>query len=220
MTVNVDNIPATITSVDMDLGNDSAKVWGQPGDVTGIIRGTYLAGGKVSIAEKTDLGISGDPETIDESSTDAALHFKMTLSKAIPSGKTLTFTVTKQDKTGKSVQSLPYVLAVQYNGPVAPEDPFQIKVGDSSLDMANPILNMTGKDLDKLASVSLVATDGSVVGGTLPASVAAGAASISVSFPKDKLKPGMTYFVRYQATGSAKPVDLNKITVKPSGTAS
>lgn len=112
MMVNVDRIPATITSVNFDDGNDKAATWGV-GDHKGIIRGNYLKGGTITIDEAKQIG---DPKiTVDtENSNDQELHFSLALKQKVDPGTQLTFRVTKKDKDGNKVQGLPYVVPVQY----------------------------------------------------------------------------------------------------------
>lgn len=108
MTVDITKVPATITSIDMDNGNDSADTW-KASTQTGVIHGSFLTSGTPDIKEAKDLGIT-DIKAVSTGSSDTELHFTMTLSKAIPASTKLTFTVTKTDNAGNQVNSMPFVL--------------------------------------------------------------------------------------------------------------
>lgn len=114
MTVDVASIPGKIDTVTVDKEDDPAT-WSKAGDVTGTIRGSFLSGAKVKIAEAGKLGIT-DIATMDKGSNDEVLHFKMKLTKAIPSGTTLTVSVVKTDKQGRSYESTAKTYKVNYKG--------------------------------------------------------------------------------------------------------
>jgi hypothetical protein len=108
MTVDVDTVPANITSVDVDIPADktSSSMWQTAATLTGVIRGSFLSNGTPVIVGSDDLGIK--IAAVADGSTDTALHFKITLSKALPTTQTkLTFQV-KKTKSGTSVQSANY----------------------------------------------------------------------------------------------------------------
>jgi len=108
MTIDVTKVPATITSIDMDNGNSNADTW-KASTQTGVIQGSFLTNGTPNIKEAKDQGITGI-KAVTEGSSDTTLHFTMTLSKDIPDGTKLTFTVTKKDNDGNTVTSMPFVL--------------------------------------------------------------------------------------------------------------
>ena len=118
MTVETGAIPAKIDSVEFDDGNNSPALWTTPGVKKGTIKGLYLTGGKLTIAEAAKLGIT-EITMITDGSTDQALRFSFNTSKAIPSGEKLTFVVTKPDgkDSTKTVDSMTYVFVVSYASP-------------------------------------------------------------------------------------------------------
>jgi hypothetical protein len=113
MTVNADQVPASIVSIDMDGGNANPTVWTTIGDAKGVVHGSRLTGGTVTIAESDKLGI-GTILTDDTTSSDTALHFTLPLTKAIASGQNLTFKVVKKDKQNHLVESGNYIFPVEY----------------------------------------------------------------------------------------------------------
>jgi hypothetical protein len=114
MTVDVTNVAAQLDSVSC-ASTDKSKSdpWAQAGDVNCVANGTYLTDGTPKIDGADALGISAP--TVDSStSNDNELHFKITLSKPLPSGTNVTFTVTKTDKAKKTISSPQFVLPVNY----------------------------------------------------------------------------------------------------------
>jgi hypothetical protein len=129
MTVDVATVPATITDITFDEGNDSPKVWTVTGtDLAGTITGRYLTGGVPNItsievpnAPSAKIADYIDPKTISvvsDGSSDSKLNFKLQLKKAIPSESKLHFQVTKYDtkdsKKTSGVNSMDFVLPVNY----------------------------------------------------------------------------------------------------------
>jgi hypothetical protein len=104
MSVDVNTIAARIDEIDIDkvaeCGDDAECFWtnvsATGGVRTGVIRGAFLKGGKVALAEQETLGIS-DLKTIDDGSTDDELHFSFKLGKRIPNQTKLHFTVSKDE---------------------------------------------------------------------------------------------------------------------------
>jgi hypothetical protein len=115
MTVEVGAIPAKIDSVEFDDGNNNVALWTTPGVKKGTIKGLYLTGGKLTIAEAAKLGITQITMTTD-GSTDQALRFSFNVSKPVPVGEKLTFVVSKTDSKDatKTVDSMSYVFVVSY----------------------------------------------------------------------------------------------------------
>jgi hypothetical protein len=107
MTVDVNNIPAKIDSVDVDVpaSSTAADVWKTPGAITGSIRGSFLSGGQPSVAESN---IVENVTAVQDGSTDKVLHFKLTLKAAAASPQKLTFKVTKKNSQGGTVDSSPF----------------------------------------------------------------------------------------------------------------
>jgi hypothetical protein len=104
MSVDVNTIAARIDEIDMDkvaeCGDDAQCFWTNVsaggGVRTGVIRGAYVKGGKVALAEQEALGIS-DLKKIDDGSTDDELHFSFKLGKRIKNQTKLHFTVIKDE---------------------------------------------------------------------------------------------------------------------------
>lgn len=105
MSVDVNTIAARIDEIDFDKVADCGDTDGQcfwrnvtanGGVRTGVIRGAYLGGGKVVLAEQEALGIE-DLKVIAEGSTDDELHFSLKLTKPVPNQTKLPFTVVKED---------------------------------------------------------------------------------------------------------------------------
>jgi hypothetical protein len=108
LTVDVNTVPATITSISMDGGNDSADLL-KAGDHLGVIKGSYLSGATpvVTAADGTQVTVSA----VAAESTSSQLRFKMT----VPDGfkaQTLNFKAVKKDKDGKELDcaSLPVAI--------------------------------------------------------------------------------------------------------------
>jgi hypothetical protein len=106
-----ETVPAKITSIDMDGGNDNAAVWTVAGDKTGVIKGTDLSGGTPTIVGADALGIS-TVTVVSVGSTATELHFTMKLGKEINQGQTLQFQVVKKDSQNKAVTSGVFNLVV------------------------------------------------------------------------------------------------------------
>lgn len=119
MAVDVDTVPANISSVEIDTPADktSSTMWQAAGALTGVIRGSFLSNGTPVIVGADDLGIK--IAAVPEGSMDTALHFKIALSKAIPATQTnLTFQV-KKTKGATSVQSGTYDYPLSVSTPSA-----------------------------------------------------------------------------------------------------
>jgi hypothetical protein len=104
MTVDVDSIPPRIDSVSFD----NSDAWSKgTGDVTGTIQGTFLEGGTITLVNASDLG-NPAISAVKDGSTNEQLHFKLTLTKAVPSTvKEIRFRVTKT-KNNTTVTSNDY----------------------------------------------------------------------------------------------------------------
>jgi len=133
MTVETLTIPAKLDAVTFDTvascGDATTPCfWAgvQTGDGVrrGTIKGSYLTGGTVEIAEAEELGIT-EVTTIAEGSSDQELHFSFKLTKPIPSQTLLHFTVVKPQQgdtseTPKRVISLPRTVLVSFAIPGGP----------------------------------------------------------------------------------------------------
>jgi hypothetical protein len=110
MTVDVNTVPASITSVDLDDGNTNAKSWTK-GAHLGSITGSYLLDGTPALVSPPK-GV--EITAVKDGSTDNTLRFKLTLPDKFltSSEQKLTFKVTKKDKAGKTTDSPTYDLSV------------------------------------------------------------------------------------------------------------
>ncbi len=102
MTVDVDNIPPIIASIDCK-GADQPEFWAEPGDHTCVIHGSFLASGTPVIAEAAALGLTVG--AVPEGSGDGVLNVKLTLTKPVPPKTVLTFQVTKKNTQGATMES-------------------------------------------------------------------------------------------------------------------
>lgn len=133
MTVETMTIPAKLDAVTFDTVESCGDAtnpcfWAgdqiNDGVRRGTIRGSYLTGGEVEIAEAEDLEIT-DVKTIAEGSNDQELHFSFRLNKPIPSQTILHFTVVKPQQGDTSdiprrVVSLPRQVLVSFPVPGGP----------------------------------------------------------------------------------------------------
>jgi hypothetical protein len=128
MTVDTTSLAAKPESVKFDAASSACDetmpcLWADlkvaDGVRTGVINGSYLTGGKVTLVEANDLGIT-ELKTVTEGSTDQILHFSFKLTKPIPSGTKMHFKVDKtppagQDtKTSKPAESQQFEYVVGY----------------------------------------------------------------------------------------------------------
>jgi hypothetical protein len=105
LTANVATIPATIESVELEGESKNAAFWQTTGvEQRGVIKGLFLDGGELSIAEAEELGITNLTK-VAESSTDKELHFTFTLTKPVPPGTHVHFQVVKQGPDKREVSS-------------------------------------------------------------------------------------------------------------------
>jgi hypothetical protein len=106
MSVDVNNVPPAIQSVDLKPadGETLSATLGKAGTVTGVLEGSFLSGGDITIADSSALKIK---VTIDQAnSSDKKLQFTMTLGKALPTTQSkLTFQVAKKNTDGNTIQS-------------------------------------------------------------------------------------------------------------------
>jgi hypothetical protein len=122
MTVDTTTISAKIDDVALDAdeecGPDKECFWSVPPDGsvvrTGTIEGSYLTNGTVTISEQNALKIT-DVKVVSEGSTDQSLKFSFKLTESIPTGKRLTFRVTKP-KAGSTttIDSPPFIIPVGF----------------------------------------------------------------------------------------------------------
>jgi len=112
LTVDVNTVPATISSVTMDGGNDSAD-FANAGDHLGVMQGSYLSGATpvVTAADGTQMTVTAVPQE----STPSQLRFKLTLPDGFKA-QSLTFKAVKKDKDNKDIESMAFPVAI---GPAA-----------------------------------------------------------------------------------------------------
>ncbi|HST54203.1 MAG TPA: hypothetical protein VLJ61_19500 [Pyrinomonadaceae bacterium] len=122
MSVDTSVIAAKIDDVTLDDADGCTPkqecFWTVPADGslvrTGTIKGSYLTNGSVTIDEANDLHIT-EITPVAEGSTDQTLHFSMKLTQTVPSGKTLTFKVTKpRPGVTTKLESQPWIYAVGF----------------------------------------------------------------------------------------------------------
>jgi hypothetical protein len=114
MTVDVSTVPAKIVSIDLDTGNENSKSWTQ-GDHLGTIKGSFLLNGTPEL-ENPPSGVA--VALVQQGSSDTELHFKLTLPDKFLTTKEqkLTFKVTKNQTSGKNIDSMTYDLPVPAQG--------------------------------------------------------------------------------------------------------
>jgi hypothetical protein len=103
-------------------GETLSATLAKAGTISGVLEGSFLSGGDITITDSTTLGIS--KITVDTAkSTDKKLEFTMTLSKALPTTQTkLTFQVSKKNSDGNTIQSPKFDLTLN-PPPAAPAAP-------------------------------------------------------------------------------------------------
>jgi hypothetical protein len=124
MAVNVDSISPRVDEVVINLvadcgnaGNEClwTNVTAGGGVRRGVIRGAYLKGAEIKLAEAEALSIT-DLKKIEEGSTDNELHFSFKLNAPIPNQTKLHFTLTKPaaGANGKPFESNTWEYVVAY----------------------------------------------------------------------------------------------------------
>jgi hypothetical protein len=106
MTVNVDNVPAKIDSIEITTTDKKPVIsWtaSTAQELIGVIHGSFLSNGQPAIVDATQLGIT-NVTAVAEGSSDKELHFKMSVTKPIKEHK-LTFKVVKKTANGADVES-------------------------------------------------------------------------------------------------------------------
>lgn len=119
MVVDADSIPAHIDDVLLDAGNQTADTWLQPGEKKGTIRGRFLPGNELRIADAAKLHIE-TLETVKEGSNDKELRFHFTLKSPLASGTKLEFHLSRKDQNGRTLESNPFTLEVSWQPVSAP----------------------------------------------------------------------------------------------------
>jgi hypothetical protein len=176
MTVDVDSIAGNVSEVDInnvaecgDAGNEClwTNVDAAGGVRNGVVRGSYLKGAQLKIAEADALSIT-DLKKIDEESTENELRFSFKLNAPIPNQTKLHFTITKPTSDGKQIDSNTWEYVVAY---------FPSATAISSVlvdDVAKPTkVTVKGKGFKKATplSVTLIPQTGDSVTVAPPATV-------------------------------------------------
>lgn len=161
MAVDVNTVAARIDGVEMNSIADCGDANGEcfwnnlaiaDGVRTGVIRGAYLKGGEISIAEASDLHID-EVKKVDDGSSDDELHFSFKLGAAVDNQKKLTFVVTKPPASegGKKLESNSWVFPVTYS-PSANS----LSSMTPTLSSDKKTLTIKGKGFTKATKVTLV----------------------------------------------------------------
>lgn len=208
MAVNVDSVAARVDEVEIDKVADcgdagSECLWtnitAAGGARTGVIRGSYIKGAELKLAEADALAIT-DLKKVDEGSTDNEFHFSFKLNAPVRNQTKLHFTMTKPaaSANGKPLESNTWEYTVAY-------PPSAAAITDVAVDnIATPTkLTVTGKGFAaKPLVVSLVPKAGGAVNKVTvkPTTSSLTDTSFEVLLPTDtrKLQPGCWY-VQVQA---------------------
>jgi hypothetical protein len=89
-----------------------ASTWAKGNTVTGVLTGSLLTGGTVTVSAST--GSVGAANIIAASSDDSKITFALTLPAAVASGTVLNIVVSKPTSTGDSVSGPPTKYTVKY----------------------------------------------------------------------------------------------------------
>ena len=139
MVIDLAAVPAILESVAFETGTDAATYWSAPGlNKKVTIKGRFLSGGMLKIAQAESLGI-GDAVVDQKLSNDEQLVFTMKFDRAIPNGTNLTLRVVKEGKDGRTTESSPKPETVQFEA----KDPV---ISTATVD-SSQILTLTGKNL-------------------------------------------------------------------------
>jgi hypothetical protein len=215
MSVDVNTIAARIDGVEMssldscgDASNECfwTDMTADSGVRKGIIRGSFLTGGTVKLAEQ-DLGIT-DLKTIPEESNDRELHFSFKLGQSVPSQTKLHFTVNKTQPAsapgaGKPLESNTSEYPVVYS-PLAP------RIG--SITLSGNKLTVKGNSFKAPLVVTLQSETGEEVVVPVAADPAPTQSQFDVAIPAD-LKPGR-WHVQVQV-GGVSSNESDEFVIKP-----
>jgi hypothetical protein len=164
MSVDINTVAARIDELEMgkvdncgDAGSECfwTDTTADGGVRKGIIRGSFLTGGTVALAEQQALQIT-DLKTLAEESTDQELHFSFRLTAPIPSQTKLHFKVSKSQQASASVNNKPlesntFEYLVAYS-PTAP--------GIDSVSLSGTTLTVKGRGFNSTMAVTLNSEDG------------------------------------------------------------
>jgi hypothetical protein len=116
MTVNVDNVPAKIDSIECTTPDQKPITsWEKAQDVVCVVHGSFLGNGQPSVVNGDQLGIT-NLAAVADISTEKDLHFKMSLTKLLTENK-LTFKVVKKTAAGANVESGTYDYQITTQAP-------------------------------------------------------------------------------------------------------
>jgi hypothetical protein len=106
MTVDVNAVPAVIKDPVVIADDTKTATWAKGATVKGIINGSFLTSGTVSLA-KAVTGMPADFTVDTKTSTDSTLNFSFVLTADIPQGTELDFVVSKKASDGSTTSSPP-----------------------------------------------------------------------------------------------------------------
>jgi hypothetical protein len=207
MTVDVSTIAARIDEVAIDkvadcgdAGNEClwTNVTAGGGVRTGVIRGAYLKGAEIKLAEADALNIS-DLKKIEEGSTDNEFHFSFKLNAPIPNQTKLHFTLTKPaaGANGKPFESNMWEYVVAYF-------PSATAIGSVTVDNVSAPTKLTVKGRGFKATpliVSLVPKVGDPIRIEAAALTAVTAESFEATLPTEARKRPGCWQVQVKAGG-------------------
>lgn len=208
MAVDVNTIPARVDEVVInpvadcgDAGNEClwTNITAADGVRIGVIRGAYLKGAELQLAEADALSIT-DLQTIDEESTDDELRFSFKLNAPVRNQTKLHFKLTKPaDRAdGKPLESNTWEHVVTYS-------PSATKVSSVTADTVSAPTKLTVKGKGFNATpliVSLIPQAGDAVTVEATAVTALTDTAFDVALPMAELHPGC-WQVQVKAGGLA-----------------
>jgi hypothetical protein len=204
MAVDINSIAARVDEIEIDKVADCGDsgdecLWTDltagGGVRTGVIRGSYMKGAELKLAEAEERSIT-DLEKIDEGSSDSELHFSFKLNAPIPNQTKLHFTLTKpaESANGKPFESNTWEQVVAYS-------PSATSIRSVAVDNASlpTKLTVTGKGFAaKPLVVSLIPKSGDAVDAVTVAPAAitlknSTAFEVTLPIGDEKLKAGCWY---------------------------
>jgi hypothetical protein len=122
MTVDVNNVPPQIASVDIEppSGQTTSTMWTLKSGATnatlnGTIHGSFLGGGTPALVSPPN-GVT--IKAVAQGSNDSQLLFTLTLTSSLPSGtKSLSFQVSKSSASGSTIKSATYDYEIEQAAP-------------------------------------------------------------------------------------------------------
>jgi hypothetical protein len=199
MNVDVNAVPAVLDNVTFT----PPTAWTKGSTLSGVINGSFLSDGAVSITDDAGTSI-GTVSTVPDSSTDKKLSFTVTLSADVPATAKLHFQLTKtaQDKTKTVSKTLDLKisdLAPQITGPTF---------------TPNPALASTWA---KSSPVTGVLTGSLLTGGTVTVSASAGSVGAATIIAANSDDSKITFTLTLPATVASGTI-LNVVVTKQTST--